>query len=152
MFKKEFILTMILMSFLLFVCTANAAIPKDTLVIGANTGGLATNDPGVTFQTLANAINGNIYARLVKLTIKDKQYIIVPDLAEHWEVAPDGKTLTFHLRKGLVFANGDPLKSDAVVYSFKRVLKIKQTPSWLFTDVIGLTERGYPLLMIIQLK
>jgi peptide/nickel transport system substrate-binding protein len=122
--------------------TNAAVIPKDTLVIGANTGVLATNDPGVTFQTLSNAINYNIYAKLVNVTIKDKQFIVVPDLAERWEVAPDGKTWTFNLRKGLVFANGDPLKSDAVVYSFKRVLKMKQTPAWLFSDVIGLTEEG----------
>ncbi|MBA7500602.1 Periplasmic dipeptide transport protein [subsurface metagenome] len=143
MLKRMYLWTILIVLFLSLTCMTNAAvIPKDTLVIGADTGVFATNDPGVTFQTLANSFNRNIYAKLVDVTIKDKQYIVVPDLAEGWEIAPDGKTWTFHLRKGLVFANNDPLKADAVVYSFKRVLKIKQTPSWLFTDVIGLTEEG----------
>jgi len=60
MFKKEFILTIILMSFLLFACTANAAIPNDTLVIGANTEIYITQDPAVSFEVLPNVKVGSL--------------------------------------------------------------------------------------------
>jgi len=146
MFKKELILTILLMSFLLFACTASAAIPTDTLVIGANTEIYITQDPAVSFEVLPNATLKNIYAALIKIEVKDEKFVVIPDLAESWKLAPDGKTWTFQLRKGLVFANGDPLKSDAVVYSFQRVLKLQKSPCWLYSDVIGLTEEGITAL------
>lgn len=40
-----------------------------------------------------------------------------PGLAERWEVAPDGKVFTFHLRKGVKFANRPPVSGREVVAS-----------------------------------
>ena len=142
MFKKMYLWTILIVLFLSLTCITNATTPKDALVIGANTEIFITNDPGVSFEVLPNAIVQNIYAKLVSVVVKDKQFITVPGLAESWEVASDGKTWTFHLRKGLVFADGDPLKADAVVYSFQRVLKLQKSPCWLFSDVLGLTEEN----------
>jgi len=142
MFKKMYLWTILILLFLSLTCLTNATTPKDALVIGANTEIFITNDPGVTFEVLPNAMVQNIYAKLVNVVVKDNQFITVPGLAESWEVAPDGKTWTFHLRKGLVFADGDPLKADAVVYSFQRVLKLQKSPCWLFSDVLGLTEES----------
>jgi len=142
MLKKMYLWTILIVLFLSLTCLTNATTPKDALVIGANTEIFITNDPGVTFEVLPNAMVQNIYAKLVNVVVKDNQFITVPGLAESWEVAPDGKTWTFHLRKGLVFADGDPLKADAVVYSFQRVLKLQKSPCWLFSDVLGLTEES----------
>lgn len=44
---------------------------------------------------------------------------IVPHLAESWEFSKDGKVLTFHIRKGVVFHDGTPFNADAVVYNLK---------------------------------
>ena len=140
MLRKKFIIVILLVLFLALPCMANADTPKDVLVIGINTGGEFTVDPGVWFDN--NFMIGNIYSGLVKTVIVDEKFVSIPDLAESWEVAPDGKNWTFHLQEGLVFANGDPLKSDAVVYSFQRALKLAKSPSWLFTDVLGLTEEN----------
>jgi len=142
MLKKMYLWTILIVLFLSLTCLTNATTPKDALVIGANTEIFITNDPGVSFEVLPNAMVQNIYAKLVNVVVKDNQFITVPGLAESWEVAPDGKTWTFHLRKGLVFADGDPLKADAVVYSFQRVLKLQKSPCWLFSDVLGLTEES----------
>ena len=46
-----------------------------------------------------------------------------PNLAKAWEVAPNGKTITFKLQDGVTFHNGKPFTSADVQYSFMEVLK-----------------------------
>jgi len=140
MLKRMVLWTILLVLFLSLTCITHAATPEDVLVIGANTEIFITCDPGVSFEVLPNAMVKNMYAALVRVKMKDGNFVPVPELAESWEIDPDGKTWTFHLREGLVFDNGDPLKSDAVVYSLQRVLKLQKSPCWLFSDVLGLTE------------
>jgi peptide/nickel transport system substrate-binding protein len=43
-----------------------------------------------------------------------------PGLAERWENSPDGKTWTFHIRKGVKWSDGQDLTARDVVYSFQR--------------------------------
>ena len=45
-----------------------------------------------------------------------------PGLAERWDVSPDGRVYTFHLRSGVRFHDGQPMLARHVVQSFKRVL------------------------------
>lgn len=46
-----------------------------------------------------------------------------PNLAKSWEVAPDGRTITFRLQEGVSFHNGKAFTSADVQYSFMEVLK-----------------------------
>jgi oligopeptide transport system substrate-binding protein len=46
----------------------------------------------------------------------------VPGLASHWEISPDGKTYTFHLRTNLLWSTGESITADDVVYSWIREL------------------------------
>lgn len=54
--------------------------------------------------------------------------VLRPELAERWEVSPDAKTYTFHLRKGVKFANVAPVNgrevtSEDVKWSFEYFLR-----------------------------
>ena len=49
----------------------------------------------------------------------------LPGVAERWELSPDGKVHTFHLRKNAKWSNGDPVTARDFVYSIHRAL----TPS-----------------------
>jgi len=51
----------------------------------------------------------------------DKDLKIVPGLASSWDISPDAKTLTFHLRDAK-YSNGDPIVAGDFVYSFKRLI------------------------------
>ncbi len=50
---------------------------------------------------------------------------IRPGAAERWDLSPDGRTYTFHLRPGLKWNNGDPLTSADFLYSFRRLIEPK---------------------------
>ena len=47
---------------------------------------------------------------------------VLPGAAERWDVSPDGKVYTFHLRPSLKWSNGDPLSSEDFLYSFRRII------------------------------
>jgi oligopeptide transport system substrate-binding protein len=46
----------------------------------------------------------------------------LPGLAERWDISPDQKVYTFHLRTNLVWSTGEPLTADDVIYSWLRAL------------------------------
>lgn len=46
----------------------------------------------------------------------------VPAAAESWDVSPDGLVYTFHLRAGLQWSNGDPLKAADYVAGMRRLV------------------------------
>jgi len=62
-------------------------------------------------------LNQNVYEGLVRVTPTGE---IEPALAESFDIAPDGKTYTFHLRRGVSFHNGDPFSASDVVATFER--------------------------------
>lgn len=62
----------------------------------------------------------NIFETLV--TYDDQTADLVPALAETWEASADGKTWTFHLRKGVQFHDGTPCDAAAVVFSLERLI------------------------------
>lgn len=58
-----------------------------------------------------------IYDSLVEYGEKGK---IIPALAESWKISQDGKTYTFHLRKGVKFSDGTPFDAAAAKFSLER--------------------------------
>jgi oligopeptide transport system substrate-binding protein len=45
-----------------------------------------------------------------------------PALAERWEISPDGRVYTFHLRTNAVWSTGEPITTSDVVWSWMRAL------------------------------
>jgi len=46
----------------------------------------------------------------------------IPAIAEKWEVSPDGRVYTFHLRSNAVWSTGEPITAHDFVYSWLRAL------------------------------
>ncbi len=89
-----------------------------TLKLGYGIQQVLTLDPAqVTQGIVAGELVANLFSSLVQF---DEKLGLVPDLAETWEVTPDGKQYTFKLRSGLTFHNGDPLVAQDVVYTHGR--------------------------------
>jgi peptide/nickel transport system substrate-binding protein len=74
-------------------------------------------DPQVNSANETIWLVQSIYSRLVQASEDGTE--IEPDLAESWDISPDGLTYTFHLRDAQ-FADGTPVTADDVVWSIER--------------------------------
>ena len=72
------------------------------------------------------------------LTAFDAAANVHPALAERWDVSPDGRVYTFHLRRGVKFHDGTPFTARQVRSSWLRVL-----------DPKAKSGRGEPLYPIL---
>ena len=59
-----------------------------------------------------------IYSGLVK---SDVNLNVVPDQAT-WDISPDNKVYTFHLKPGITFSDGTPVTAQTYVYTLTRAL------------------------------
>src|SRR5262249_50461576 len=62
---------------------------------------------------------GPLYNGLLTFDVYDNEKI-VGDLAERWEVAPDGKQITFALRRGVKFHDGSDFTCADAKYSLEK--------------------------------
>ena len=84
--------------------------------ITTDPGGL---NPAITTQGGVHLVCGSIFSGLVA---QDFDLNPVPDLAERWEVSPDGKTYTFYLAQRAEFHDGKPVTSEDVKFTFEQLL------------------------------
>ncbi len=54
--------------------------------------------------------------------LEDSSQVVVPGVAKSYEVSPDGRSYTFHLREDARWSNGDAVTAQDFVYSWRRVL------------------------------
>jgi peptide/nickel transport system substrate-binding protein len=69
-------------------------------------------------ESSASAIASNIFNSLLKY---DKNLELTGELAQSWDVSSDQKTITFHLKPNLKWADGMPLTSEDVLFTWKTV-------------------------------
>lgn len=70
----------------------------------------------------------DVFRHTIRSTVFEALVFINPDtlqadplLAESWEISEDGLTVTFKLKSGVTWHNGEPFTAADVVYSLKRV-------------------------------
>src|ERR1700736_6993075 len=96
-----------------------------------------------TFNNLG--AQGCMFDNLIRRDPRDSGKTIIPDLAHNREIARDGTSYTFHLRKGVMFHDGAELTSDDIKATFDRIRKppagVSMPRSTLFAAV---TDIGTP--------
>ena len=77
-------------------------------------------------ESAASAIAGNIFNSLLKY---DKNLDLTGELAQSWEISSDQKTITFHLKPNLKWADSQALTSEDVLFTWQKVTDEKtRTP------------------------
>ena len=73
-------------------------------------------------ESASSAISSNIFNKLLKY---DKNLELEGELAKSWDVSADQKTITFKLKPDLKWADGNPLTSADVLWTWKAVIDDK---------------------------
>lgn len=114
-----------------------AAQDEKVLIIG-HAESTDSLDPARGYTQTSGIIFRAIYETLVTFPDADAS-AIEPMLATEWSVSEDGLTYTFTLREGAVFASGNPVTADDVVFSINRLKNLKSSPAFL-ADTIASVE------------
>ncbi len=78
---------------------------------------------GVFNPILSSSVyDSNIVAIIFdSLVTNDSKGNPIPELAEKWDISEDGKTYTFHLRKGVKFHDGHELTAEDVQFTYEMI-------------------------------
>jgi peptide/nickel transport system substrate-binding protein len=129
---------------------ALAAGSKDSVTIG-----MTLEPPGLDPTTAAAAAIGEIthYNIFEGLTKINEDFSITPLLAEKWTFSPDLKTLTFTLRKGVTFQDGEAFSSKDVKFSFERAAgKDSTNKDKAFFASIESIDASDPNVVVLKFK
>lgn len=113
--------------------TQNASKNMITVDLGAD---ISTLDPQMTEDVQSTRVAYDLFEGLVT---QDQSNKPIPGLAEKWDISPDGKIYTFHLRSNIKFSDGSPITAADVVYSFQRVAdpKIASPYNLLVNNIVN---------------
>jgi oligopeptide transport system substrate-binding protein len=103
-------------------------------------GGESTNPREYDPATLHSSGDKLTFSGLVSF---GPQLNLVPELAESWEVSPDGTVYTFHLRPNARFHDGRAVVAQDVIYSWERAANPDTQSDTVLTylgDILGVKE------------
>lgn len=128
--RRPAAVTAAMVALLVAVLVSASCAPAQRVNLGDSAGNLIVAiagepdqlDPQKTSSYFSFEVLENVFDTLVE---PDANLEMRPALAESWEVTPDQLTWTFHLRNGVTFHDGSPLRADDVVYSYRRIIDEK---------------------------
>ncbi|WP_394170211.1 ABC transporter substrate-binding protein [Saccharospirillum alexandrii] len=113
---------------------ASAATPDNALVVAQNIDDIVSIDPAQAYEFSSGEFVANVYDQLVQYDAEDTT-TLVAGLASDWEIDAADKEIVFTLRDGVTFHSGNPLRTDDVLYSFERVIKLNKAPAFILTQL-----------------
>lgn len=127
-----------LLTCLTFLCTfaivSWAEAAQKTELVYASTKDIRNINPHLYMGEMA--AQGMVFEPLV-INTKDG---IEPWLAESWNISPDGKVYTFHLRRNVNFTDGTPFNAEAVKTNMDAIIANRTRHAWL--DMMNEIEKG----------
>ena len=89
------------------------------LLIQGSIGDASNLIPMLASDSASHDISGLIFNGLLKY---DKNLTLKGDLAESWDVSPDGLTITFKLRRGVKWQDGKDFTAHDVMFGFQTII------------------------------
>src|SRR5712692_5230346 len=111
---------------------------NETLIVVVESGPNSMDIHGVGTNRPAYQASWNLYDRLMTFGIKTlpdgtRSYdytVLRPELAESWQVATDGMSVTFKLRQDARFHDGTPVTAKDAKWSFDRAVTVGGFPTF----------------------
>jgi peptide/nickel transport system substrate-binding protein len=91
---------------------------------------------GLNLQLPTQVVSSKIFQSLIKY---DFDFNPVPVLAESWTAAPDGKTYTFKLRRGVTWHDGKPFTAADVLFTINEIMPLHPLSRRVFARVDSTT-------------
>ena len=101
------------------VPSASAAPAYGDTFIDSLLGNISSLIPTITSDNASHEVGSQIYSGLVNF---DKDLKPVGDLAESWEFSKDCRDLTFRLRPGVKWHDGQPFTAEDVVFTWQTII------------------------------
>lgn len=89
------------------------------IYVAALLGDASYLNPILATDSASGAINNLVFNGLVKY---DKNINLVGDLAESWQISNDGLTITFNLRKDVLWHDGVPFTAEDVRFTYEKLI------------------------------
>ena len=91
---------------------------------------LSAGNEEIPFYDMHQTSFGGVYAAvapayncLIRTSPYDPMALdLIPELADTWDISDGGKTITFHLHKGVKWHDGVPFTSEDVQYTIERIM------------------------------
>ena len=96
--------------------------------------------PMLASDSASHSVSGLIFNGLVKY---DTDLSVIGDLAESWDISKDGLVITFHLRKGVKWADGVEFTAEDVLFGYKTIIDEK-TPTAYKEDFLQVKKAEVP--------
>ncbi|HYE62414.1 MAG TPA: peptide ABC transporter substrate-binding protein [Phycisphaerales bacterium] len=87
-----------------------------------NRGEVTTMDVAIMSWQMDFRVARILYEGLTRHDPLSHSFRSVPGVAERWDVSPDQKTWTFHLRGNAKWSNGQPVRAGDFVFSWRRTM------------------------------
>ncbi len=113
---------------------AVADTPANALIVAQNIDDIVAIDPAQAYEFTSGELVTNLYDRLVQYDAEDPT-VLAPGLASAWDIDAEAKTIRFSLRDDAVFHSGNPVRSEDVVFSLARVIKLNLTPAFILAQL-----------------
>jgi oligopeptide transport system substrate-binding protein len=125
----------------------NGMVFESPVIYGVNrsqalflSGGESTNPRDYDPATEHDFGDKRLFSGLVSI---NTNLLLVPELAESWDVSADGKTYTFYLRTNAKFHDGRLVVAEDVIYSWERAANPATQSDTVLTylgDIVGVIE------------
>ncbi len=134
-----------LMAAMLAACSQSAPHSGVMTLNRGNGAEIKSLDPDFIDGTWEANVVGDL---LVGLVTEDAAGQPIPGAATSWDVSPDGKTWTFHIRNHL-WSDGTPVTAQDFVYSYRRLLDPKMAAPyaynlWVIKNAQGVNSGALP--------
>jgi peptide/nickel transport system substrate-binding protein len=105
-------------------------------------------NPILGFSDADRDVISLVYSGLMR---KTPEGLIIPDLAEKYEVTPDGLEYTFTLKEGIVFHDDTPITTDDIVYTINTIkdpiTKSPRKSNWDGINVVKIDDRNIKFVL-----